>query len=148
MAASIECRVPLLGNDLLDLALRIPSSHKIRGSRLKHVLKDALKDVLPGAILDRKKRGFGAPMGAWLKKELQPLVHVLLGKQAIERRGLFDPEVVSTTVEMHQAGKEDFSDHLQCLMNLEIWCKIYLDGQSVDDISTELLERTAFESAQ
>ncbi len=148
MAASIECRVPLLGNELLDLALRIPSSHKIRGRRLKHVLKDALQGVLPGTILDRKKRGFGAPMGAWLKKELQPLVHVLLGKETIERRGLFDPEVVSRTVMMHQAGKEDFSDHLQCLMNLEIWCKIYLDGQSVDDIGTELVEQTEWESAQ
>lgn len=148
MAASIECRVPFLGNDLLDLALRIPSSHKIHGRRLKHVLKDALKGVLPGNILDRKKRGFGAPMGAWLKKELQPLVHVLLGKEAIERRGLFDPEVVSRTVKTHQAGKEDFSDHLQCLMNLEIWCKIYLDGQSVDDIGIELAERTKLEPAQ
>ncbi len=143
MAASIECRVPLLGNRLLDLAARIPSSHKIQGRRLKHVLKETLAGVLPDNILNRQKRGFGAPMGAWLKKELQPLVQVMLGREAIERRGLFEPDVVARTIALHQAGKEDYSDHLQCLLNLEIWCRIYLDGQSADDIGTELAERVA-----
>src|SRR4051794_33276505 len=70
MAASLECRVPLLDHELVELAARIPASIKLRRGELKSVLKKSLKDVLPTEILDRPKRGFGAPMGAWLKGAL------------------------------------------------------------------------------
>ena len=52
----------------------MPDGVKVRGGRLKHVMKEALTGVLPADILDRKKRGFGTPMGAWLKGELAPLL--------------------------------------------------------------------------
>ena len=67
MATSLECRVPLLDHELVELAAQMPEAVKIRGGRLKHVMKAALRDVLPVDIIDRKKRGFGTPMGAWLK---------------------------------------------------------------------------------
>ncbi len=79
MAVSLECRVPLLDHELVELAASIPARHKIRGGRLKHLLKEALVGTLPGDILDRGKRGFGTPMGAWLKRELAPVVDRLLG---------------------------------------------------------------------
>src|SRR6185437_8532721 len=59
MATSLECRVPLLDHTLFELAASIPQSIKARGGRLKHVMKEALADVLPADILHRKKRGFG-----------------------------------------------------------------------------------------
>ena len=52
-------------------------------------MKEALAGVLPAEILDRKKRGFGAPMGAWLKRELAPLLRDVLSRESVERRGLF-----------------------------------------------------------
>ena len=52
----------------------MPQQVKMRGGRLKHVMKAALADVLPANILDRRKRGFGTPMGAWLKGDLSPLL--------------------------------------------------------------------------
>ncbi len=64
MATSLECRVPLLDHDLVELAARMPADQKIRGRELKYVMKKALADVLPADILYRKKRGFGAPLGA------------------------------------------------------------------------------------
>ncbi|MHB1250053.1 MAG: asparagine synthase (glutamine-hydrolyzing), partial [Polaromonas sp.] len=73
MAVSLECRVPLLDHQLVELAASMPAAIKVRGGRLKHVLKESLGDLLPKDILDRKKRGFGTPMGAWLKNELAPL---------------------------------------------------------------------------
>jgi asparagine synthase (glutamine-hydrolysing) len=63
MAVSLECRVPLLDRELVEIAASIPESLKVRNGRLKHLFKEALSDVLPAAILDRKKRGFGTPMG-------------------------------------------------------------------------------------
>ncbi|MGH6928703.1 MAG: asparagine synthetase B family protein, partial [Dongiaceae bacterium] len=65
MATSLECRVPLLDHELVELAAAMPEAIKVRGGRLKHVLKQALAPLLPEDILERKKRGFGTPMGAW-----------------------------------------------------------------------------------
>ncbi len=64
MASSLECRVPLLNHDLVELAARVPGERRIRGRDLKGLMKRALKDVLPRDILERRKRGFGAPLGA------------------------------------------------------------------------------------
>src|SRR5581483_6341008 len=66
MATSLECRVPLLDHELVELAAAMPEEIKIRNGRLKHAMKEALAPVLPADILNRKKRGFGTPMGAWL----------------------------------------------------------------------------------
>ena len=87
MAASLECRVPLLNHELVELAARIPASFRLQGGKLKSLMKRALEGVLPPEILERKKRGFGAPIGAWLKRDLQPMMHRLLSRNAIELRG-------------------------------------------------------------
>src|SRR5207344_731571 len=63
MATSLECRVPLLDHELVELAARMPQAIKIRGGRLKHAMKEAVSDLLPSDIIERKKRGFGTPMG-------------------------------------------------------------------------------------
>ena len=138
MAASLECRVPLLNHKLVELGARIPARSRIRGGRLKNILKLALSDILPAGVLDRKKRGFGAPMGAWLNDELSPLLRRLVSREAIEKRGLLDWETVSETMMLHEARKEDHTDHLLCLLHLEIWARLYLDGQAPDDLTREL----------
>ena len=86
MAVSLECRVPLLDHELVELAARMPAGVKMRGGALKHVMKAALADVLPDDILDRKKRGFGTPMGAWLKGDLAPMLRDLLSPDVGRRR--------------------------------------------------------------
>src|SRR5439155_23175592 len=78
MAASIECRAPLVDYKLLELASRMPSSMKVRGFHLKYLFKKAVAPWLPPEILRRKKRGFGAPVGSWLRKDLRSLVQELL----------------------------------------------------------------------
>ncbi len=141
MAASIECRVPLLSNALVDLALTMPGRLKVRGSQLKHMLRLAMSDVLSPEILNRPKRGFGAPMGAWLKNELKPIARMMLAEPVVARRGLLNPAAVAEAMALHDAGKEDYSNHLQCLLNLEIWCRMFLDGDSVEDVGKELSDR-------
>lgn len=138
MATSLECRVPLLDQALVELAARMPSTLKIRGRELKYVLKKALADMLPPDILHRKKRGFGAPMGAWIKKELAPLVKHLLSRESVEHRALLNPEIVATTIAAHEASREDHTDHLLALINLELWCRMYLDGQSPEGLTAQI----------
>ena len=130
MAVSLECRVPLLDHELVELAAAIPAAAKVRGGRLKHLMKAALADQLPPDILHRKKRGFGTPMGAWLKRELAPVLRSLLAPEVVRRRGLFDARVVSRLVADHEASRSDGTDALLALLNLELWSRIYLDGRA------------------
>lgn len=138
MAVSLECRVPLLDHQLVELAASMPAAIKVRGGHLKHVLKEALSDLLPADILERKKRGFGTPMGAWLKNELAPLLGRLLAPDVIQRRGLFRQSVVDRLVADHQANRFDGTDVLLALLNLEIWSRIYLDHRDPTDVAAEL----------
>lgn len=138
MAVSLECRVPLLDHLLVELAASMPTAIKVRGGRLKHVLKESLCDLLPKDILERKKRGFGTPMGAWLKKELSPLLRRLLAPEVVLRRGLFRQSVLDRLVADHEANRIDGTDSLLALINLEIWSRIYLDCRDPDDVATEL----------
>jgi asparagine synthase (glutamine-hydrolysing) len=143
MATSLECRVPLLDHELVELAARMPEEVKIRGGRLKHALKEAVSGLLPRDILERKKRGFGTPIGAWLKGELAPLVRHLLSNSVIKSRGLFHFPVVRELIASHDANRIDGTDRLMTLLNLEIWSRLYLDRRAPEDVAIELKEMLA-----
>ena len=142
MAVSLECRVPLLDHELVELAARIPEQIKIRNGRLKHVLKRALQPTLPANILHRKKRGFGTPMGAWLKGDLAPLVNELLSAETVRARGLFRHAEIAKLIAAHAANRVDGTDRLLALLNLEIWSRIYLDRRTPADVADELKAAT------
>ncbi len=138
MAVSLECRVPLLDHELVELAAAMPAGIKVRGGRLKHIMKQSLAGFLPPDILDRKKRGFGTPMGAWLKRELAPLLQRLLAPEVIASRGLYRQPVVERLMADHAANRTDGTDALLSIMNLEIWSRIYLDRREPADVAAEL----------
>jgi len=138
MATSLECRVPLLDHELVELAARMPQKVKVRGGRLKHAMKQAVSHMLPRDIIERRKRGFGTPMGAWLKRDLAPLVRELLSEAAVSERGLFDFSEVRDLIARHEANRIDGTDRLLALMNLEIWARMYLDRRAPEDVTAEL----------
>jgi asparagine synthase (glutamine-hydrolysing) len=142
MAASVECRVPLLDHELIELAARIPVESKLRGGELKSLLKRALADLLPPDILYRPKRGFGAPMGAWLQGALAPLLTSALSSATLERRGLIRARPVEQLITAHRANRIDGTDRLLALLALEIWCRMYVDRRSAADVGGELSELT------
>jgi asparagine synthase (glutamine-hydrolysing) len=143
MASSLECRVPLLDHDLVELAAQIPAHIKVAGGELKSLMKKALADVLPKEVLHRPKRGFGAPMGAWMKGPLSEMMNGALSKQSIESRGLLNHAPIARLIEDHRANRVDGTDKLLALLNLEIWCRVYLDGRSSNDVADELEEAVA-----
>jgi len=127
MAASIECRAPFMDHELVELSSRIPSNLKVRGMQMKYLLKKAFAPWLPDQILHRSKRGFGAPVGSWLRDQLDPLLSETLSPERIRLRGLFNPVAVEKLVADHRAELADHTDHLLALICLELWCQIYLD---------------------
>jgi len=142
MACSLECRVPFLDHKLVELAASIPSRHKLPKGRLKGLLKAALADVLPVEIIERRKRGFGAPVGAWFKRELLTLRSELLGSHALGARGLLDPSAIRSVCDLHDRNRADFTDLILVLMNLEIWFRLFVDGRAHEDVAAELQQRS------
>ncbi|MBN8279077.1 MAG: asparagine synthase (glutamine-hydrolyzing) [Gammaproteobacteria bacterium] len=130
MAHSLECRVPLLDERLVDLAARLPASLRVRGRQTRYILKKALAGILPPETLQRPKRGFGAPFGAWFAHELAPVTDEVLGPRGLQRRGLMNPRAIDGLIADHRARKADHTDHLVALTTLEIWCRLHLDRES------------------
>jgi len=129
MAASVECRAPLVDFELVELACRMPSSLKVRGLKLKYLLKKAVAPWIPHEVIARKKRGFGAPVGSWLRTDLQPLIHEMLSEAQVSRRGLLRWPAVEILLRDHQEQRTDNTDQIFALVALETWCRIYLDGE-------------------
>ncbi len=128
MANSLEARSPFLDHHLVEFAARLPSRFKLNGRTSKHVLRQAVADLVPADNLSRPKRGFAVPIGRWLRRELRELAaDHLLGRRAAER-GLFDPAVVARIVGEHQSGKADHAHHLWVLLMLELWHREFVDA--------------------
>ncbi len=127
MAANLEVRVPFLNHELVSLSEKIPAELKIKGIKRKYILKKAVESILPKEVIWRKKAGFSAPVRAWLRTSLKPMIDDLLAEETIKRRGLFDPKEVRRIIELNQSGKEDFNLQVFQLLNLEIWMREFLD---------------------
>jgi asparagine synthase (glutamine-hydrolysing) len=128
MAASLECRAPFVDYELVELVSQVPAELKIHGFRMKYLLKKIVEPWVPKSILHRKKRGFGAPVGAWFRRDLQGLVEETLSDSQVRKRGLFDPAVIREIIQQHRDEKADHTDHLTSLVTLELWSRIFLDG--------------------
>jgi asparagine synthase (glutamine-hydrolysing) len=129
MAASIESRVPFLDHTLVDRVAALPASLKLRGRRTKAVLRRAVADVVPPAILTRAKMGFPVPIGRWLRGRFAPVVDdLVLGPRALAR-GLFDESALRRLVTEHTSGAAEHGERLWLLANLEIWQRVFLDGE-------------------
>jgi asparagine synthase (glutamine-hydrolysing) len=128
MAATLEVRVPLVNHELVELAARMPPRLKLKGLRRKYILKRAAESLLPRDVVWRRKAGFGAPVRAWLRGPLRPLVDEMLSEEAVKRRGLFRPEEVRRVIESNQSGREDYALHVLQLLTLEMWQREFLDG--------------------
>jgi asparagine synthase (glutamine-hydrolysing) len=127
MAASVEARVPLLDNSLIDWALRLESRHKIRGLEGKVLLKRLARKLLPNEVVDRPKVGFTVPLSPWFRGELRELLTDTLLSPTCLGRGYFEPEAVRTLVADHLEGRRDRSRELWTLLTLELWHRDWID---------------------
>ena len=127
MAHSIESRVPLLDNEVIDFAATLPAHFKIHNGRRKHVLKEALRGLLPASILDRRKQGFGVPLDVWFRGNLTGMFADVLGSARTRQRGFFEPAFVQRLVQEHLSGRRDHTLRLWQLLVFELWHRHYVD---------------------
>lgn len=129
MAAGVEVRVPLLDPELVDLATRLPVEFKQKGRVGKWIFKKAMEGILPKEVIHRPKTGFGAPLRAWIKGPLTPLVDETLSAANLTAGGLFDPAGVAKLVAADRAGQIDAAYPILALICIERWRKKNLDGR-------------------
>jgi asparagine synthase (glutamine-hydrolysing) len=134
MAASVESRVPFLDDRLVSLALDLPSNVKLRGWQTKAVLRAAVADRVPHAILARRKMGFPVPLARWFRGRHGALVRALVLGERSRARGLFRIDALEALVAEHEAGVCDHAERLWLLVNLEIWQRIFCDGDAPSDV--------------
>jgi asparagine synthase (glutamine-hydrolysing) len=119
MGVSLEGRVPFLDHKFVEMAMSIPASVKIKNGTLKYILKRAVRGLIPGELIDRKKQGFGVPVYEWFFGQL--------GKMAQQELNAF-------------CSNTDFLDHAEVrrlmdggngpqvwyLLNFALWWKEYI----------------------
>jgi len=131
MAASIESRVPFLDHVLVEFTARIPAKYSTKGMAGKNILKAAVADLLPEKIIHRKKLGFPTPWAYWLAgPQLDDLERLLLEPRT-QQRGLFRGEMVQRLFREQRAGSRDHGNRIWRLLNLELWLRVCVDGDSV-----------------
>ena len=127
MAHSLESRVPFLDNRLVDLALSIPASTKLEGGVAKSLLRKAMRDRLPTAVLERGKTGFVPPQALWFSQR-RYMDEILLSDRALSR-GLLRPDFVARLIQEHRSGARNRRLVLWTLLCLEWWHRIFIDGE-------------------
>jgi asparagine synthase (glutamine-hydrolysing) len=122
----------------MEYAALLPQRMKLRGLTTKYILREAMRGILPDAILTRRKMGFPVPVGRWFAGEFRHVLdEYVLGGRASER-GLFHTQYVRNLVTQHERGEGNHAERLWALVNTEIWQRIFLDGETPDDASAAM----------
>jgi asparagine synthase (glutamine-hydrolysing) len=129
MAASIESRVPFLDHKMVEFASQIPVSLKLRGTTGKHILKEAVADLLPRDIIHRTKMGFPTPLKRWLlDAQCAPIYDFLLEEDGLLSE-VIAQEPLRDLLDRHRSRSEDATDRIWNLLNLQLWGDIFLKGK-------------------
>jgi asparagine synthase (glutamine-hydrolysing) len=124
MWMSIEPRAPFQDHELVDLGLSIPLAYKLPNGG-KGILKSALAEVLPPAILNRPKWGFNPPMSDWLRGPLKPLLTEYLSADRLQANGLQAAPIQQMLTD-HWERKGYYLNELWSLLMLQLWSALYI----------------------
>ncbi|MMZ57733.1 Asparagine synthetase [glutamine-hydrolyzing] 1 [compost metagenome] len=125
MANSLELRVPFVDTEVFKFAATIPTKYKVTPTTTKYLLREAMRDILPPDVQNRKKLGFPVPTRVWLRNEwydwARELIHTAEVDQWVNKR------FVLGMLERHREGKMDASRQLWTLLIFMLWHQIYIE---------------------
>lgn len=121
MLNSIETRTPLVARDIVEFAMKIPSSYKIKDKNLKRILKDTFSDILPENFDKYPKSGFAVPIDYWFRNELKEEMLELLNPEMIQKQGIFDYDYIKTVIDEHLSGKKNRKSEIWTLFVFQRW---------------------------
>jgi asparagine synthase (glutamine-hydrolysing) len=131
MSESLEARVPFLDHHLVEFTMDIPEKWKTKGGVAKYLLKKAVEDLIPHDIIYRKKMGFAAPMGDWLRSDFGRGVRSAVMSSGLMQRGFFHRDYVEKLFDWHRSGRADTSLYIWTLYNATAWYDYWVDRKQV-----------------
>jgi asparagine synthase (glutamine-hydrolysing) len=123
MAHGVESRAPFLQADLVEHALALPESSRLRGTTAKWVLRKVAEDLLPRDLIHRRKRGFSPPFSAWARGPLRGVVVDALSPSRVRTAGVLDADAVQRLLRGHLDGREDRGRALWTVLSLQSWAE-------------------------
>lgn len=130
MAASVETRPPLTDYRIVERMFTLPPKQRIRGREQKYLLKKVAERYLPSEIVYRPKAPFNAPLRAWIRGALAPMVDDLLSEAAVRSRGFYDPAAVRRLIQSDRRGLDDHAMVIWTLLTTELWFRTFFDGHA------------------
>jgi len=121
MYTSLEARVPYLDHRVVEFCARIPAKFKLKGFKLRHIQKETFREQLPEFVFKQKKKGFGAPVGNWVRSDLKEMMLDYLRPDRLKTQGLFNPQAVGHIVNAHLDMRADYTDILLGMIAFQIW---------------------------
>ncbi|HVM68446.1 MAG TPA: asparagine synthase C-terminal domain-containing protein, partial [Gaiellaceae bacterium] len=128
MAASVEARVPFLDHLLVEFALALPPSAKVRGGEGKVMLKRVAASVLPPEIVNRRKQGFYTPMADWLRGDFGARALEEVRRSSLAERGLLDYDRIERLWDAHRRGAANWAFQLWNVWNVSAWHDLWIAG--------------------
>lgn len=133
MFTALEGRSPLLDPAFADFLWTLPTSWKYARGQGKVLFRRLMRGRLPETILWRAKKGFGIPLGLWMRTWLRPTVEATLARDRLELHGTFRPAAVNRLLAEHMAGRMDHRKKLWTLMMFQRWWERWITGRPVED---------------
>ena len=125
MAASLEGRVPFLDHILIEKLIDIPENIKLKNNKLKSILKECVKDILPNEILNRKKQGFGLPLQDWFIEGLEINEKETI-MEFVKQTDYFDEREMEKVL-----SRKKGETRIWFLLNLALWWKIFFKQKKI-----------------
>ncbi len=125
MANSLEVRVPFLDHRLVELAINIKNTLRMRGLKSKYILKKTMNEFIPPQLLNRPKIGFDIPLGPWLRHDLKDYMMDLLSRRNLKQHGIFNYQAVEHIINQHLQGSHNHRQLIWPLIIFQNWYNKY-----------------------
>lgn len=138
MAHGLEARAPFMDHELAEFAARLPVRMKVRGRCTRYIQRRLCEKYLPPQLLTRPKQGFQSALPYMLKNEYRLLFDVFLRESRMARDGILRQEAIDDMLRQHLIGGADHGNRLWLLLNSETWYRMFIEGQTREELSSEI----------